>query len=218
MHARVGYAEKGIRRKTGGDPKPRGRTNIEGRSCPALKTRCQRKRNLRSELSGLWWSHLGKDANVGQIISNYLDALQIHARTSWPVLSQDRTQVHRYVCGTNQTTVSNGTNCTWATKLWEFNDPNEYTICHGNQPWLRNQGDGNSFIMEKVINLPGITDTDLKAVQRCRLYLKATTTSDLANSAGTALAKWVIKPDRYPNNAPLSYLQYPNQGKPTSPT
>jgi hypothetical protein len=72
--------------------------------------------------------------------------------------------------------------------------------------------------MEKVINLPGITDTDLKAVQRCRLYLKATTTSDLANSAGTALAKWVIKPDRYPNNAPLSYLQYPNQGKPTSPT
>jgi hypothetical protein len=183
-----------------------------------LKTRCQRKRNLRSELSGLWWSHLRKDANVGQIISDSLDALQIHTRTSWPVLSQDRTQVRRYVCGTNQTTVSNGTNRTWATKLWEFNDANEYTIRRGNQPWLRNQGDGDSLIMEKVINLPGITNTDLKAVQHCRLYLKATTISDLTNSAGTALAKWVIKPDCYPNNPPLSYLQYPNQGKPTSPT
>ena len=84
-------------------------------------------------------SHLRKDDNVGQIISDSLDALQIHAGTSWPVLSQDGTQVHRYVCGTNKTTVSNGTNCTWATKLWEFNDANEYTICQGDQPWLRSQ-------------------------------------------------------------------------------
>jgi hypothetical protein len=72
--------------------------------------------------------------------------------------------------------------------------------------------------MEKVINLPGITDTDLKAVKQCRLYLKATTISYLINSTGTALADWVNKPDRYPNNATPSYLQYPNQGKPTSPT
>jgi hypothetical protein len=79
-------------------------------------------------------------------------------------------------------------------------------ICHGNQLWLRNQWDGNSFIMEKVINLPGITDTDLKAVQWCHCYLKATTISDLVNSAGTTLTNWVIKPDCYPNNAPLSYL------------
>jgi hypothetical protein len=85
-------------------------------------------------------SHLSKDDNVGQIISDSLDALQIHAGTSWPVLSQDRTQVCRYVCGTNQTTVSNGTDCTCATKLWEFNDAsNEYMICRGDQPWLRNQ-------------------------------------------------------------------------------
>jgi hypothetical protein len=54
-------------------------------------------------------SHLCKDDNVGQIISDSFDALQIHARTSWPVLSQGRTQVCRYVCCTNQTTVSNGT-------------------------------------------------------------------------------------------------------------
>jgi hypothetical protein len=72
--------------------------------------------------------------------------------------------------------------------------------------------------MEKVINLPGITDTDLKVVQQCHLYLKATTISDLINSTGTALADWVVKPDHYPNNAPPSYLQYSNQGKPTSLT
>jgi hypothetical protein len=47
-------------------------------------------------------SHLCKDDNVGQIISDSLDALQIHAGTTWPVLSQDRTQIRRYVCGTKQ--------------------------------------------------------------------------------------------------------------------
>jgi hypothetical protein len=84
-------------------------------------------------------SHLHKDDNIGQIISNSLDALQIHAGTSWPVRCQDGTQVHRYVCGTNQTAVSNGTDLTWATKVLEFNDANEYTIRRGDQPWLRNQ-------------------------------------------------------------------------------
>jgi hypothetical protein len=49
-------------------------------------------------------------------------------------------------------------------------------------------------------------------------HLKATTISDLINSAGTALADWVVKPHCYPNNALPSYLLHPNQGKPTSPT
>jgi hypothetical protein len=66
--------------------------------------------------------------------------------------------------------------------------------------------------MEQVICLPGITNTDLKAVQQCHLYLKATTITDHVNSAGTALANWFVKPDCYPNNALPSYLQYPNQG------
>jgi hypothetical protein len=121
-------------------------------------------------------SPLHKDDNVSHIICDSLDALQIHARTSWPVPSQDRTQVCRYVCGTNKKTVSNGTNHTWAAKLWEFNDANEYIICQGDQPWLRNQQDGDSFIMEYVVCLvPAITATDLKAVQQCQLYLNATT-------------------------------------------
>jgi hypothetical protein len=42
-------------------------------------------------------SHLRKDDTVGQCISDLLDVLQIHAGTSWPVLSQDGTQVRRYL-------------------------------------------------------------------------------------------------------------------------
>jgi hypothetical protein len=72
-------------------------------------------------------SHTHKDDNVSQIIHNSLDALQIHARTSWPVLSHDGTQVHTYVCATNKTAISNGTNHTWASKIWEFNDANDNT-------------------------------------------------------------------------------------------
>jgi hypothetical protein len=63
--------------------------------------------------------HLRKDDTVGNTISNSLDALQIHAGTSWPVLSQDGTQVLRYVKGTDKT---------WATNIWKFNDQHEYTI------------------------------------------------------------------------------------------
>jgi hypothetical protein len=48
--------------------------------------------------------------------------------------------------------------------------------------------------MEEIVTIPGINDTDLKAVQRCQLYLKATTIADLTNSAGTALADWVTNP------------------------
>jgi hypothetical protein len=84
-------------------------------------------------------SHLRKDDNIGQMIRDSLDALQIHTGTSWLVLSQDETQVQRYACGTNKTTVGNGTNCTWATKLWEFNDANKYMIHQGDQPWLQSQ-------------------------------------------------------------------------------
>jgi hypothetical protein len=63
--------------------------------------------------------HLRKDDTVGNTISDSLDALQIHAGTSWQVLSQDGTQVLRYIEGTNKT---------WATNIWKFNDQHEYTI------------------------------------------------------------------------------------------
>jgi hypothetical protein len=63
--------------------------------------------------------HLRKEGTVGETMSNFLDALQIHARTSWPVLSQDGTQVLRYIEGTDKT---------WATNIWKFNDQTECTI------------------------------------------------------------------------------------------
>jgi hypothetical protein len=84
--------------------------------------------------------HLQKDDTVGNTISDSLDALQIHAGTSWPVLSQDSTQVIRYVEGTNKM---------WATNIWKFNDQHEYTIQQSQRPWLLAQREHNSFIMEK---------------------------------------------------------------------
>jgi hypothetical protein len=63
--------------------------------------------------------HLQKEDTVGKTISDSLDTLQIHAGTSWPVLSRDGIQVLRYIEGTDKT---------WATNLWKFNDQHEYTI------------------------------------------------------------------------------------------
>jgi hypothetical protein len=154
-------------------------------------------------------SHLRKDDTVGQCISDSLDVLQIHTGTSWPVLSQDGTQVRRYVTGTDKT---------WTTNIWKFNDEHEYTLRHSATTWLLHQREQDSFIMEEIVTLPRINDTDLKAVQRCRLYLKATTIADLTNSAGTALADWVTNPKYRVNDNRPSHLLYPNQGKPTSTT
>jgi hypothetical protein len=147
--------------------------------------------------------HLRKEDTVGKTISNSLDALQIHAGTSWPVLSRDGTQVLRYVEGTDKT---------WATNLWKFNDQHEYMIRQNHRPWLLAQCEHDSFIMEKIAALPGINNTKLKAVQRCQLYLKAITISDLTNSAGTAIADWVTNPNLQGHESWPSLFLYPNQG------
>jgi hypothetical protein len=152
--------------------------------------------------------HLRKDDTVGNTISDSLDALQIHAGTSWPVLSQDGTQVLRYIKGTDKT---------WATNIWKFNDQHEYTIRRSQRPWLLAQREHDS-IMEKIASLPRINDTELKAVQRCQLYLKAMTISNLTNSAGTAIADWVTDPNLIEHKSRPSLFLYPNQGRPTSTT
>jgi hypothetical protein len=72
--------------------------------------------------------------------------------------------------------------------------------------------------MEKIAALPGINNTKLKAVQRCRLYLKATTISDLTNSAGTAITDWVTNLNLQGRKTRPSLFLYPNQGQPTSTT
>jgi hypothetical protein len=101
-------------------------------------------------------SHLQKDDTIGQCISDLLDVLQIHAGTSWPVLSQDGTQVCCYVTGTDKT---------WTTNIWKFNYEHEYTLRCSATPWLLHQREQDSFIMEEIVTLPEINDTDLKAVQ-----------------------------------------------------
>jgi hypothetical protein len=72
--------------------------------------------------------------------------------------------------------------------------------------------------MEKIAALPGINNTELKAVQQCQLYLKATTISNLTNSAGTAITDWVTNPNLQGHESWPSLFLYRNQGRPTSTT
>jgi hypothetical protein len=64
-------------------------------------------------------SHLQKNDIVRKSIMTSIDCLQLHAGTSWPVLSQDGTIVRKYVTGTNRS---------WAMHLWEFNDQHNFSI------------------------------------------------------------------------------------------
>jgi hypothetical protein len=187
-------------------------TRTEVRTGPAIYTGMEVPEVRTTQAAGankMMISHLRKNDLVGKSIMASIDCLQLHAGTSWPVLSQDGTLVRKYVTGTDRS---------WAMHLWQFNDQHDLAIKINDPHWLRIQRVHDSFIMDRIVALPNITTTELKAVQRCRLFLQATTISDLTNSSGTALADWISDPNLDLTNYRTSHLLYPHQARPTSAT
>ena len=61
------------------------------------------------------------------------------------------------------------------------------TIHQDDEQWLTRQREQDRFIMEDAADLPDITGNELAQVQRCRLYLEATTLADITTSDGRKL-------------------------------
>ena len=115
-------------------------------------------------------SHTRKDDEVGKMLHISCDHLQLKADVSWPVLSQNGLQQHKYV------------DPYYLTHLWEFLDDIDAYIQFDFDQWLLPQQQKDSFIMEVLAQMPGITMNELVHAQQCCLYLGVTTLADICTS------------------------------------
>ena len=98
-------------------------------------------------------SHLRKDDEVGELLKQSYDWLQIQAGTSWPVLSKHGKKTRMYV---DQCLLSH---------TWEYLDRIGSHICLEPSNWTSPQRVGDRFIMDDVSNLHDIKPIDLVHVQ-----------------------------------------------------
>jgi hypothetical protein len=147
-------------------------------------------------------AHLRKQDPVGRTLSISLDHLQLQAGVSWPVLSQPGHQQRKYVdeCYLSQT--------------WEFLDTTDTHIRMEPTLWLQPQRASDTFIMEELSLLPGVTAAELTHAQRCRLYLRVTTLADITTSNGRQICHWALKGL---DNPRTPQYRYPRQDKPSPP-
>ena len=146
-------------------------------------------------------SHTRKDDEVGKMLQISCDHLQLQAGVSWPVLSQHGHQQRKYV------------DPCYLTNLWAFLDSFNASIHFDFDQWLFPQRHNDSFIMEVITQLPGITTTDLVHAQRCRLYLGVTTIADICTSNGRSICEWALNGNDTPRT---SRFTFPNQTKPAT--
>ena len=146
-------------------------------------------------------SHAHKDDEVGKMLQISYDNLQLQAGVSWPVLSQNGHQQRKYV------------DACYITNLWEFLDAFNASIRFDFDQWLSPQRQNDSFIMEVIAKIPGITTTDLVHAQRCQLYLGVTTVTDVSTSNGRLICKWAFNGNDLPRT---SQFTFPTQTKPAT--
>jgi hypothetical protein len=144
-------------------------------------------------------SHIRKKDEVGRMIQNSIDQLQIQAGTSWAVLSKPGKKARMYV------------DPCYVTHTWEFLDKIGSNIRIEPSTWTRPQRAGDRFIMDDVANIPGIKPIELVYVQRVRLFLGVTTLADISTSCGQALSEWALKATANPRH-PI--FRFPRQERP----
>ena len=117
-------------------------------------------------------SHLQQNDKVGKMLQISREYLQLQAGISWPVMSRPGYQQQKYV------------DPCYLSHLWEFINDIGTNMQFEFNPWLQPQRKHDTFIMDLISNLPGITKTDLNHAQCCQLYLGATTIADICTSNG----------------------------------
>lgn len=104
----------------------------------------------------------------------------------------------------------------WIQDTLRFADEHKLTL-QGSIPSLRTWREHDTLMMEDIHQLQGtiISEEDRNAFQRCRLYLKAATLSDIVNGSGTHVltSAWTCERD-WDSMSSKAY-QWPYQPKPT---
>ena len=100
-------------------------------------------------------SHLCKNDEVGQMLAISHDHLQLQAGVPWPVMSRPGTQQRKYV------------DPCYLSHLWDFMDEIDTHLRFEFDQWLSPQRENDTFIMDTLSTLPGITKNELVQAQRC---------------------------------------------------
>jgi hypothetical protein len=147
-------------------------------------------------------SHIRRNDDVGKLLKISHDHLQLQAGVSWPVMSRPGHKQRQYV------------DPCYLTHLWQFNDANNTHLRFEHDNWIKPQRQGDTFIMEELSLLNGITKNELVQAQRCRLYLGVTTMADICTANGLSICEWALHGQECPRK---SNFLFPHQLCPSKP-
>ncbi len=98
--------------------------------------------------------------------------------------------------------------------IWKFSWENKITIEDNVTPTLRLQREHDVYLMEAFVS-QGFTFTELGHLNRCRLYLQATTLSDLVDGFGNRVTNEALNCQR--DEEVPHWYKFPNQERPHQP-
>ena len=101
---------------------------------------------------------------------------------------------------------------TWITNVWQFCHQQHIQFLDDVTPNLFPRRENDKFIMTTIAAHPEFTNNDLIHINRCRLYLKVTTISDITNGNGMLLRRGVMKGNMLRLNNPQ--YNWPRQSRP----
>ncbi len=102
---------------------------------------------------------------------------------------------------------------TWVKNTLESMDKDKIRMETDN-PSLEKWTENDSYIMEDAIR-EGIEGKQLQAINRCRLYLRAITRSDLSNRGGLEILPEMLKVERGAQSFSSTRYNWPHQERPS---
>ena len=148
---------------------------------------------------GLLNDHLHLPTMTGQLLRSSLEWATVELGLGNNLFLYDYSTFHHHL-----------TNC-WIKHLWHFCDEHRIIIEDYVTPELQLRRRNDQFIMNKII-ATGYSAKQLQSINRCRLYLRVTTLSDLTNGYGDELNLSILQGIR-DDDAYTPYL-WPQQQRP----
>ena len=145
-------------------------------------------------------THLRASDADGTNMMISLSASQLEAGTDKPILEQKWDDYSKYITPT------------WITKTWEFLSENNIQLRIPDTWTPLPQRINDTFIMDHATRLYNKNPATLQKINRCRMYLKATTISDITEATGRS-----IEDHAWKGNLPKhrkSQLNFPQYKRP----
>jgi hypothetical protein len=147
--------------------------------------------------------HLRCNSTTGKLMRSMLDYTQLECGCSGNVLEEDYERYSRVLLTEN-----------WITSIWEHLHVCRSTL-NITAEWKPLPNHKNDVVMmEALTETEEFTATELKEINRCRIYLRVFYISDIASHDGQGIAEWARKGRR--DIGGKSSCAWPLQQQPTS--